>query len=47
MLGKSLGRIFADGASAVEPGNGSDAHGKGGGEEGWRVRKDGSRFWWY
>src|SRR5207253_1041829 len=21
------------------------AHGRGGGEEGWRVRKDGSRFW--
>jgi PAS domain S-box-containing protein len=48
MLGESLSRIFTqedrreqlarEMADAV-------AHGRGGGEEGWRIRKDGSRFW--
>ncbi|MGY4623233.1 ATP-binding protein [Bradyrhizobium sp. USDA 4486] len=48
MLGKSLSRIFA-----AEDQQAQLAHeiedamsvGKGGGEEGWRFRKDGSRFW--
>ena len=48
MLGKSLGCIFADqdhqGQLQREIED-ATAHGRGGGEEGWRVRKDGSRFW--
>ncbi|KRQ96336.1 hypothetical protein CQ10_31335 [Bradyrhizobium valentinum] len=50
MLGKSLGRIFADGDGQARLSRKMEdaiAHGTGGGEEGWRVRKDGSRFWWY
>jgi PAS domain S-box-containing protein len=49
MLGRSLERLFTDsdrisGHFAREM---SDAalHGRGGGQEGWRLRKDGSRFW--
>src|ERR1700760_2180380 len=48
MLGQSLGRIFeqkdrltrlqSEIADAV-------SSGRGGGEEGWRLRKDGSRIW--
>jgi len=48
MLGETLSRIFTqedrheqlarEMADAV-------AHGRGGGDEGWRIRKDGSRFW--
>jgi PAS domain S-box-containing protein len=47
MLGQSLSRIFPDDQreflrQEIED---ATAHGIGGGEEGWRVRKDGSRFW--
>lgn len=48
MLGRSLGRIFADGegqARLIREMEDALAYGRGGGEEGWRVRKDGSRFW--
>jgi PAS domain S-box-containing protein len=48
MLGKSLGRIFADGdgqARLCREMEDAVAHGRGGGEEGWRLRKDESRFW--
>ncbi len=48
MLGKSLSRIFADGdgqARLRREMEDAMAHGRGGGEEGWRLRKDGSRFW--
>nr|WP_247973946.1 PAS domain S-box protein [Bradyrhizobium sp. 195] len=48
MLGKSLGRIFAGDEGQARLGREMDdaiAHGRDGGEEGWRVRKDGSRFW--
>lgn len=48
MLGKSLGRIFAGDEGQARLGREVDdaiAHGRDGGEEGWRVRKDGSRFW--
>ena len=46
MLGETLERIFPPGASQLER-EIADAieHGRGGGEEGWRVRKDGSSFW--
>jgi PAS domain S-box-containing protein len=48
MLGKSLGCIFADGDGQARLSREMEdafAHGRGGGEEGWRLRKDGSRFW--
>jgi PAS domain S-box-containing protein len=48
MLGKSLGRIFADGDGQARLSREMEdaiAHGRGGGEEGWRLRKDESRFW--
>ncbi|MGY8706010.1 ATP-binding protein [Bradyrhizobium sp. 18BD] len=48
MLGHSLARIFpGDGGPAplLEEMQDAIAHGRGGGEEGWRLRKDGSRFW--
>ena len=49
MLGEKLGRIFTDedrqhDQLAKEIADASK-HGRGGGAEGWRVRKDGSRFW--
>jgi PAS domain S-box-containing protein len=48
MLGQSLSRIFLeDERTALLRREIDDAisHGRGGGEEGWRLRKDGSRFW--
>jgi len=49
MVGHDLARIFLaeDQAAGRLRGEMSEAvvHGRGGGEEGWRVRKDGSRFW--
>jgi PAS domain S-box-containing protein len=48
MRGKSLAGIFTEedrqGQLRREIAD-ATAHGKGDGEEGWRVRKDGSRFW--
>ena len=48
MLGRSLSCIFIEqdhhGQLQREMED-ATAHGRGGGEEGWRVRKDGSRFW--
>jgi PAS domain S-box-containing protein len=49
MVGATLDRVFTPedrqkGAFAREMGD-AIAKGRGGGEEGWRVRKDGSRFW--
>src|SRR5689334_2938542 len=46
MLGNTLDRIFPPGSGQLER-EVADAiaHGKGGGEEGWRVRKDGTRIW--
>jgi PAS domain S-box-containing protein len=47
MLGQSLSRIFPDDEQEFlrQEIEDATAHGKGGGEEGWRVRKDGSHFW--
>jgi PAS domain S-box-containing protein len=49
MTGESLERIFTeeDRARSLIALEMRDAahHGRGGGEEGWRLRKDGSRFW--
>jgi signal transduction histidine kinase/ActR/RegA family two-component response regulator len=47
MLGHSLSRIFPDDEQEFlrQEIEDATAHGKGGGEEGWRVRKDGSHFW--
>jgi PAS domain S-box-containing protein len=47
MLGQSLSRIFPDDRQEFlrQEIEDATAHGLGGGEEGWRVRKDGSRFW--
>ncbi|WP_234683721.1 ATP-binding protein [Bradyrhizobium monzae] len=48
MLGKSLGRIFTEENNQAQLQReiaDATAKGKGGGEEGWRLRKDGSRFW--
>ncbi len=46
MLGQSLDRIFPPGASRLEREMmDAMAHGRGGGEENWRIRKDGSQFW--
>lgn len=46
MLGQTLDRIFPRGASELEQ-EMADAveHGRGGGQEGWRVRKNGSQLW--
>jgi len=49
MLGRSLDRLFVaedrhGGRLAREMADALE-HGRGGGEEGWRVRKDGSTFW--
>ncbi len=46
MLGQTLERIFPSGTSQLER-EIADAieHGRGGGEESWRLRKDGSQFW--
>jgi PAS domain S-box-containing protein len=46
MLGQTLDRIFPLGISQLER-EIADAieHGRGGGEETWRLRKDGSQFW--
>jgi PAS domain S-box-containing protein len=47
MLGQSLSHIFPDDQQEFlrQEIEDATAHGIGGGEEGWRVRKDGSRFW--
>jgi PAS domain S-box-containing protein len=48
MLGQSLCRVFAEEdqqAQLRREITDAIATGKGGGEEGWRLRKDGSRFW--
>src|SRR5687768_6682062 len=49
MLGQTLERLFADPESGrIQLGREiADAleHGRGGGEEGWRIRKDGGRVW--
>jgi PAS domain S-box-containing protein len=48
MLGQSLSRIFVENDPIAHLTHEIDdalTHGKGGGEEGWRQRKDGSRFW--
>jgi PAS domain S-box-containing protein len=46
MMGKTLDRVFPPGSNQLEH-EFADAIslGRGGGEEGWRVRKDGSRIW--
>src|ERR1041384_5370494 len=46
MLGQTLDRIFPEGSSQLEREIlDAVAHGRGGGEEGWRLRKDGPRLW--
>jgi len=46
MLGKTLERIFPPGSDQLEREiAGAIAHGRGGGEEGWRLRKDGGQIW--
>jgi PAS domain S-box-containing protein len=47
MLGQSLSRIFPDDRQEFlrQEIEDATAHGLGGGEEGWRMRKDGSHFW--
>src|SRR5581483_2959146 len=46
MLGKTLDCIFPPGSDQLEREiAGAIAHGRGGGEEGWRLRKDGSQIW--
>ena len=49
MLGQPLDRLFPDAkAAAAQLGReraDAVAHGRGGGEDGWRRRKDGSQFW--
>jgi PAS domain S-box-containing protein len=47
MLGHSLDRIFPDNDKQHLAREFEDArlHGRGGGEEGWRRRRDGRRFW--
>ena len=47
MSGEPLDRLFTDQDQGRLQGEMADAlaKGRGGGEEGWRVRKDGSRFW--
>ncbi|HEY2403248.1 MAG TPA: ATP-binding protein [Steroidobacteraceae bacterium] len=46
MIGKTLERIFTPGSDQLEREIAAAiAHGRGGGEEGWRLRKDGSHIW--
>jgi PAS domain S-box-containing protein len=48
MIGQSLERVFPEGegkAALEQEMAAARSAGRGGGEEGWRVRKDGSRFW--
>jgi PAS domain S-box-containing protein len=48
MIGQSLSRVFAEenpDAQLLREISDALTKGKGGGEEGWRLRKDGSRFW--
>ncbi len=46
MVGKTLDCIFPPGSDQLEREiAGAIAHGKGGGEDGWRLRKDGSPIW--
>ncbi|HZP66097.1 MAG TPA: PAS domain S-box protein [Rudaea sp.] len=47
MLGENLARIFPERQQEVLAQEIADAraHGRGGGEEGWRLRKDGTRVW--
>lgn len=47
MLGESLSRIFPERPQETLAQEIADArqHGRGGGEEGWRLRKDGTRVW--
>jgi PAS domain S-box-containing protein len=46
MVGETLDRVFPPGSDQLKREIAdSVAHGRGGGEEGWRMRKDGSRLW--
>ena len=48
MIGQSLERVFPEGkgeAALEQEMEGARQTGRGGGDEGWRVRKDGSLFW--
>jgi PAS domain S-box-containing protein len=46
MLGETLARVFPpDSHQLAEEMTAAAAYGRGGGVEGWRVRKDGSRLW--
>src|SRR5689334_6282104 len=46
MLGQTLHRLFPPDSRQIEREIADAiAHGRGGGEEGWRLRKDGGRFW--
>ncbi len=45
MLGQSLERLFEDPGQLRREQDDAVAHGRGGGQEGWRRRKDGSRVW--
>ena len=46
MIGQPLDRVFPPGSDQLEREIAAAiAHGRGGGEEGWRLRKDGSRIW--
>jgi PAS domain S-box-containing protein len=45
MLGQTLDRIFTEEGQFAREMLDAVHTGRGGGEEGWRIRKDGSRFW--
>jgi PAS domain S-box-containing protein len=45
MLGRSLDRLFPDPDQLQRELRDAVAKGRGGGEEGWRLRKDGTRIW--
>jgi PAS domain S-box-containing protein len=45
MLGRSLDRLFPDPAHFAREMHDAIEHGRGGGEEGWRLCKDGGRVW--
>src|SRR5271155_1396602 len=45
MLGKTLDRIFAEEGQFAREMLDAIHNGRGGGDEGWRIRKDNSRFW--